>query len=196
MSIQNYAANTNNAFLLNDTVVIAQALLKGLDPTQIQRQASEGLLEHRSRLSRQTFAREILKRLNGSEVELLEFFLGNSELRRVANLYTILRHHRLLREFFVEVLQDKRSHFDHILRSTDVSAFFTQKLDQNTVIASWSDSTLRKAQTNILQVLSEARVLDPIAGSINFEIVPVFVPIALRSFLESVGRSEELLWFS
>ena len=95
MSIQNYAANTNNAFLLNDTVVIAQALLKGLDPTQIQRQASEGLLEHRSRLSRQTFAREILKRLNGSEVELLEFFLGNSELRRVANLYTILRHHRL-----------------------------------------------------------------------------------------------------
>lgn len=195
-SVQVYAANTNNAFLLSETVVIAQALLEGFDAVEIKSQISVGLLHQRSQSSRVTVARAILNRLNGVEPEVLGFLLGNTELSRVTNLYTFLRSHRLLREFFVEVLQDKRRRYDHVLRPTDVGAFFTRKLDQVEVIAGWSDSTLRKAQSNLLLILTEARVLESIAGSAHLSIVPVVLPFLLRSFLERQDRAEELSWFA
>ena len=196
MSVQRYAANTNNAFYLNDTALIAQALLEGSSPVQVVRQATNGLLDYRSISSRETYAREILKRLAGLEPELLGFLTAGGELRRVTNLYTFLRSGRLLREFFLEVLQDKRQRFDRVLRPTDVGAFFTRKLDQEPLIASWSEATLLKARSNILKVLTDARVLEPASGSSNLEIMPVFVPSPLRSLLERVERFEELAWFS
>jgi Putative inner membrane protein (DUF1819) len=196
MSGQSYAANTNNAFLLNDTTVIAQALLEGLDPSAVQQRAVDGLLEHRSKASRETFAREILKRLSGLDAELLECLTGPTELRRTANLYTWLRYHRLLREFFVEVLQEKRRRWEHQLRPTDVAAFFTHKLSAEPVIAKWSDETLRKVRSNMLLVLTDAQVLEPVAESVNLLILPVFLPVMLRSVLERVGRPEELEWFA
>ncbi len=196
MSGNEYAANTNNAFLLNETASLAQALLDGFKPSEVRRKAvEEGLIEHRSALSRTTFAREILNRLESLEPEILGFLTGVTELRRVTNLYTFMRHQRLLREFALEVLRDKQRRFDHTLRQTDVSAFFSAKLEDSPAISSWTDGTLRKARTNMIQVLTDAQVIVAIPQTQNFEILPVRCPTPLREFLVRAGRLEELAWF-
>jgi hypothetical protein len=188
-----YAAYTNQGFLLQETTLVAKRLFTRTPLDAIKREVMEAdLFQLQSLQSRKTIFGAVRDRLEGVPDELLSFLAeGSLELRKLTNLYLILLRHRLLREFLAELVWEELLGFSRTLSLADVSAFFERKRSQEPEIASWSEATLHKSRHNILTVCSDAGLLDKSSAS-SFEIRPQFIPSGLRDELFKAGRASFL----
>ncbi len=99
MTSTSYIARTNNAFILTETVQVAQLMHQGATLDEIRRQVIvEDLFQLRSLTSRRRVLNTVLQRLqkvDSSYIKLLA--ISNIDIRRLTNLLLILRSDRLLR---------------------------------------------------------------------------------------------------
>ncbi len=184
-----YAARTNHAFVLTETLRVAELMYQGATQEDIrQRVLVEDLFQLRSQVSRERALQTILKRLQQVPEEYIQLIAtGNPDIRRFTILFLILREHRLLRELIDEVLLDKIKGFDYVVTTADLRTFFEGKRDQNSTVAAWSDSTYKKAASNTLLVLVNAGLLQPTSPRGNYQIRSVPIPSALRQKLLADG---------
>lgn len=184
-----YAARTNHAFVLTETLRVAELIYQGATHEDIrQRVLVEDLFQLRSQVSRERALQTVLKRLEQVAEEYIQLIAtGNPDTRRFTILFLILREHRLLRELIAEVLLDKIKGFDYVVTTADLRTFFEGKRDQNSTVAAWSDSTYKKAASNTLLVLVNAGLLQPTSPRGNYQIRSVPVPSALRQQLLADG---------
>ncbi|MBG1271421.1 DUF1819 family protein [Nostoc sp. WHI] len=184
-----YAARTNHAFVLTETLRVAELMYQGATQEDIrQRVLVEDLFQLRSQVSRERALQTVLKRLQQVAEEYIQLIAtGNPDTRRFTILFLILREHRLLRELIAEVLLDKIKGFDYVVTIADLRTFFEGKRDQNSTVAAWSDSTYKKAASNTLLVLVNAGLLQPTSPRGNYQIRSVPVPSALRQQLLADG---------
>jgi Putative inner membrane protein (DUF1819) len=189
-----YAARTNHAFVLTETLRVAELMYQGATQEDIrQRVLVEDLFQLRSQVSRERALQTVLKRLQQVAEEYIQLIAtGNPDTRRFTILFLILREHRLLRELIVEVLLDKIKGFDYVVTTADLRTFFEGKRDQNLTVAAWSDSTYKKAVSNTLLVLVNAGLLQPTSPRGNYQIRSVPVPSALRQQLLADGLAHYL----
>ncbi|MBE9003077.1 DUF1819 family protein [Nostoc sp. LEGE 12447] len=189
-----YAARTNHAFVLTETLRVAELMYQGATQEDIrQRVLVEDLFQLRSQVSRERALQTILKRLQQVPEEYIQLIAtGNPDTRRFTILFLILREHRLLRELIAEVLLDKIKGFDYVVTTADLRTFFEGKRDQNSTVAAWSDSTYKKAASNTLLVLVNAGLLQPTSPRGNYQIRSVPVPSALRQQLLADGLANYL----
>lgn len=189
-----YAARTNNAFILTETVRIAELMYQGATQEDIrQRVLVEDLFQLRSQVSRERALQTVLKRLQQVPEKYIQLIAtGNPDTRRFTILFMILRENRLLRELIAEVLLDKIKGFDYVVTTADLRTFFEGKRDQNITVAAWSDSTYKKAASNTLLVLVNAGLLQPTSPRGNYKIRSVPVPSALRQQLLADGLGHYL----
>jgi hypothetical protein len=187
-----YAAFTNVGFQLQEVIALSQMVLAGRSAEQIRIQVLEDdLLQLPSIQSRRTIAREVLSRLNGVPTVLLEFLTdGSYDLRRLTNLYLLLLKHRLLREFAGEVLVEQLRSLDPQLTTKEVNVFVELKRSQIPAIRSWSDSTVKKAQSNLLRMYEAAGLLVSSGGATSIQIQ--IVPRSLRAEIEAAGHGSYL----
>lgn len=189
-----YEAHTNAAFLLPEVIVIAQLRLEGLSWDQVTaRVVADNVLQLERVATRRTYAQALKRRFEGSPRELLELLEAGGEVARAANLYAVLLRHRLLRELLLEVIVPKRLRFDALLRSTDVGAFMTLKLEQSETLSGWTDATLSRARQAMLRVLVEAGVLRR-NSEVEFEIMSPMLPNALREVIQAHDPSHLALF--
>ena len=184
-----YTARTNNAFVLIETLRVAELMYQGATQEDIrQRVLVEDLFQLRSQASRERALQTILKRLQQVPEEYIQLIAtGNPDIRRFTILFLILREHRLLRELIDEVLLDKIKGFNYVVTTADLRTFFEGKRDQNSTVAAWSNSTYKKAASNTLLVLVNAGLLQPTFPRRNYQIRSVPVPSALRQKLLADG---------
>lgn len=184
-----YAARTNNAFVLTETVTVAELMHQGATHEDIrQRVLVEDLFQIRSQVSRESALQTIFKRLHQvPEAYIKLIATGNPDIRRLTILFLILREHRLLRELIAEVLLNKLKGFDYVVTLADLRTFFEGKRDQNSTVAAWSDSTYKKAASNTLLILVNAGLLQPTSPRGNYQIRAVPVPSPLRQQLFTDG---------
>ncbi len=189
-----YAARTNNAFVLTETVIVAELMHQGATRKDIrQRVLVEDLFQMRSQASRERALQTILKRLNRVPEQYIKLVAtGNPDTRRLTVLFLILQEHRLLRELIVEVLLDKLKGFDPVVTLSDLRNFFEGKRNQNSTVARWSDSTYKKAASNTVLVLANSGLLQPILPRGNYQIRAVPVPSPLRQQILADGLSHYL----
>ncbi|ODG99409.1 hypothetical protein A4S05_37900 [Nostoc sp. KVJ20] len=189
-----YAARTNHAFVLTETLRVAELMYQGATQEDIrQRVLVEDLFQLRSQVSRERALQTVLKRLEQVAEEYIQLIAtGNPDTRRFTILFLILREHRLLRELIAEVLLDKIKGFDYVVTTADLRTFFEGKRDQNSTVAAWSDSTYKKAASNTLLVLVNAGLLQPTSPRGNYQIRSVPVPSALRQQLLADGLAHYL----
>lgn len=189
-----YAARTNHAFVLTETLRVAELMYQGATQKDIrQRVLVEDLFQLRSQVSRERALQTVLKRLQQVAEEYIQLIAtGNPDTRRFTILFLILREHRLLRELIAEVLLDKIKGFDYVVTTADLRTFFEGKRDQNSTVAAWSDSTYKKAASNTLLVLVNAGLLQPTSPRGNYQIRSVPVPSALRQQLLADGLAHYL----
>jgi Putative inner membrane protein (DUF1819) len=189
MTETTYAARTNNAFVLRETVTVAELIYQGATEDDIRHQVLvEDLFQLRSQLSRQRALQAILKRLHQvpeSYVKLIA--TGNLDIRRYTILFLILREHRLLRELIAEILLDKIKTFDYTVTEADLRAFFALKREQSETVAAWSDSTYKKVASSTVLVLVNAGLLQPSSQRGNYEIRSLPIPSVLRQQLLNDG---------
>ena len=184
-----YAARTNNAFVLTETVTVAELMHQGATENDIRYSVLvEDLFQLRSQASRESAIATIFKRLTQvPEAYVRLIATGNIDIRRYTILFLILREHRLLRELVAEVLLDKIKAFDYIVTAADVRTFFEGKREQSATVAAWSDSTYKKVISSTVQVLVNAELLQPTSERGNYEIQSIPIPSVLRQQLKSDG---------
>ncbi len=189
-----YAARTNNAFVLTETVTIAELMHQGATHEDIrQRVLVEDLFQMRSQVSRERALQTILKRLHQvPEAYIKLIATGNPDTRRLTILFLILREHRLLRELIAEVLLDKLKGYDYVVTLPELRTFFEGKRDQNSTVAAWSNSTYKKAASNTVLVLVNAGLLQLTSPRGNYQIRAVPVPSPLRQQLLADGLGHYL----
>lgn len=189
---QNYAAFTNQGFLLREVGVVAERLLHGVTEKEIQ----QAILEHNlfqlsSGKSRQTILKAVFKRLENVPTSLLEPLAeGSLDLRQLTNLYLILLQHRLLREFIAEVVLEAFSRFSYLVPPTEVNAFMTHKRNQVPEIDGWSEATLGKARSNLVNICVSAGLLQKEGD--GWSIQTQSVPLVLQQELIDAGRQKFL----
>jgi hypothetical protein len=185
---QGYTARTNQGFLLQEAGLVATRLLAGATKEALRRDVMDNdLFQLAAAPSRKTALGAVQKRLEGASPELLAFLSeGSLELRRLTNLYLILLQHRLLREFIAEVVLEALGSFSYALLHSDVSAFMVRKRSQVPVIEGWSEATLFKSRTNLVNVCVSAGLLQRVTGKLS--ILPQQLPPALREELVSAQR--------
>ncbi|MBD2597911.1 DUF1819 family protein [Nostoc spongiaeforme FACHB-130] len=189
-----YAARTDNAFVLTETITVAELMYLGATHEDIRQRVLIGdLFQLRSQVSRERALQTILKRLHQvPEAYIKLIATGNPDIRRLTILFLILREHRLLRELIAEVLLDKIKTFDYFLTSADLRTFFEGKRDQSSTVGAWSDSTYKKAISNTVLVLVNAGLLQPKSPRGNYQIRAVPVPSPLRQQLLADGLGHYL----
>jgi len=180
-----YTARTNNAFVLTETIRVAELMHQGATQEDIrQRVLVEDLFQLRSQVSRERALQTVLKRLQQVPEKYIQLIAtGNPDTRRLTILFLILRENRLLRELIAEVLLDKIKAFDYLLTSGDLRTFFEGKREQSSKVAAWSDSTYKKAASNTILVLINAGLLQPMSPRRNYQIRVVPLPSPLRQQL-------------
>ncbi len=185
---QGYTARTNQGFLLHEASLIAERLLAGATKEALRREVMENdLFQLAATPSRKTALQAVQTRLERASPELLTFLSeGSLDLRRLTNLYLILLQHRLLREFIAEVVLEALESFSYALLPSDVSAFMVRKRSQVPVIESWSETTLSKSRTNLVNICVSAGLLQRGKGKLS--ILPQQLPPALREVLVSHQR--------
>ena len=191
MDTEYKASITSRPFLLNETAVVAELLLDGIDTQEISRRViEEDLFQMQSVHSRRFTLGVVLRRLKHAPHEFLLFLAhGEPKLARLANLYVMLREFRLLREISAELLADKLLLFDDTLSQGELERFLEHKRDQSDVIAGWSEKTFEKVRRNTMRVFVDAELLE---GRGPWRITPPFVPEALKQFLRDRGEEEYL----
>jgi hypothetical protein len=184
-----YAARTNHAFVLTETVTVAELMHQGATADDIRRQVLvEDLFQLRSQASRERALQTKLKRLHQvPETYVHLIATGNIDIRRYTILFLILREHRLLRELVAEMLLDKIKAFDYVVTAADLRTFFEGKREQSATVAAWSDSTYKKVISSTVQVLVNAGLLQPTSQRGNYEIRSIPVPSVLRQQLLNDG---------
>lgn len=184
-----YAARTNHAFVLTETVTVAQLMHQGATEDDIRYSVLvEDLFQLRSQVSRERALQTILKRLHqGRETYVKLIATGNIDIRRYTILFLILREHRLLRELIAEILLTKIKAFDYLVTAADLRTFFECKREQSETVAAWSDSTYKKVISSTVQVLVNGGLLQPTSQRRNYEIQSIPLPSVLRQQLLNDG---------
>lgn len=189
-----YAARTNHAFMLTESVKIAQLICQGEAEATIRHKVLvEDLFQMRSHTSRERTFQNILKRLHDVPPIYLELLAnGNLDIRRLTNLFLILRENRLLCELIDEVLLERLKHFDVTVRAADFRSFFETKREQIPNLTKWSDSTYQKVVSSTVSILVHAGLLQPSKPRGNYEVCSMPVPSVLREQLLRDGFSDYL----
>lgn len=189
-----YVARTNHAFVLAETVTVAELMYRGVTQEDIRQQVLvKDLFQLRSQASRERALQTILKRLGQVPDAYIQLIAtGNPDVRRFTILFLILREHRLLCEFIAEVLLDKIQGFDYAIAPADLRTFFEGKREQSLTVAAWSESTYKKVASNTVLILTNAGLLQPVSPRGNYQIRAIPIPSALRQQLLADGLGHYL----
>lgn len=188
-----YAAFTNQGFLLRETVAAASMIQSGATIEDVQRAVrDEDLFQLRTNASRKTIGAAVVARLEDVGPTLLMLLVdGSPVVRRLTNIYLILLQHRLLRELIGSVLVEARRRLAATISGAEVNAFLEQKRTEESTVGVWSSETLQKSRSNMLSVCVAAGLLEGLERK-SFTLRAQWVPKQLRDELAAVHRSSFL----
>lgn len=157
------ASFTSEQFLFYEMRTTAQLVLLGLNDKEIiEKVTNENLFQYPTEKSNRRTAIACLKRIHLLDDEkLIEMIADGSSLSaRQVCLYTMMKQYRVINEFMVTVIGEKYRLMDFSFSKRDVNVFFTRLQEQNDVVASWSDWTIKKLKQVIVKLLVDNEYLD------------------------------------
>ena len=97
-------------------------------------------------------------------------------------LYAIMRENRNIWEFMITVIGEKYRLLDMTFSDSDLNIFFMRLQEQSDIVASWTESTIKKMKSVIKRILIENDYID--SGRSK-----VLNPVLLSNTLENAIRS-------
>jgi hypothetical protein len=188
---EKYSAGTSLAFALRETQTVAN-IVRTSNAHEAKRAIIEDdVLGVRRKESRITYAREILNRLHGADNDLLDFLNGSAPLARQTNLYLILLHRRLLREFTKTQVVDAIAATGNRLPEKAIVTY-KRELQSHPIIGNWAQRTINRSASNVVTILVHAGILERIKGTRDYKILPQWIEPELRDALITAGHEEYL----
>lgn len=116
---------------------------------------------------------------------------GTADQLRQANLYAMMRDNRLVWEFMLDLVADKRRRLDQSLRSYEIASFIEGLRAQSETVDNWSDATRNKAR----QVLTKCIVECGMYNRKEEELLPIFADFELAQIIRANGDERALAAF-
>lgn len=146
MDLEYSSALTGAGFMLYEVKQIAKLKEAGFSDKDIRYKVlDENIFQYDKLSSVKRALPYILKRVDVLDGTLRKLLIEESfEVGKVINLYAIMKADRLFYEFMQEVVAEKLKKDNYYIDKMDVNFFFATKIEQNTTISNWSDSTIAK----------------------------------------------------
>ena len=122
-------------------------------------------------------------------VELLAH--GTADQLRQANLYAMMCDNRLVWEFMLNMVADKRRRLDCSLRSYEIASFIEGLRAQSETVDGWSDATRNKARQVLAKCIVECGMYDRRAE----ELTPLLADFELTQIIRANGDERALAAF-
>ena len=179
---------SRNRFLFFEMKIIAKLKLQGLNDQEIQRKVkAENLFQYKTPSGIAKSLNMAMKRVAVLDEFLLKVLAeGNSEKGRLIVLYSIWKMDPLLRDFFIEVVQDKFLTRQYHLADADLRKFFSEKTEQSPVVAGWTDRTFKDLREAYRRILIEVGM----ASRNNQTIHPLIISPSLLEYLTQIGEKQ------
>ena len=190
------ASLTREQFLFYEMRTTAKLVCEGLDDEQvIARVLSDNLFQYPTEKSirRQTLI--CLSRLKSLDDESLVQAIAAqpSDVSKQICLYAMMRHSRLVWDFMITVIGDKYRSMDFSFGKITMNAFMMRLQEQDSGVASWSDTTITKIKQVLVKILVENGYLNNVkSDTLN----PVWLSPILDNAIRSQGNEVALPAFN
>lgn len=122
-------------------------------------------------------------------VELLAH--GTADQLRQANLYAMMCDNRLVWEFMLNMVADKRRRLDTSLRAYEIATFIEGLRAQSETVDGWSDATRNKARQVLAKCIVECGMYDRRAEKLT----PLLADFELTQIIRANGDERALAAF-
>lgn len=175
---------TRQQFLFYEMRTVAKLMREGMgDEEIINRIVEENLFQFPTERSIRLVARGCIARIRTmNDDDLVDAIAtSGSETAKQVCLYAMMKQYRIVWDFMITVIGEKYRIQDFSFGQRDVNVFFMQLQEQDELVASWSESTIKKIRQVLIRLLKENEYLDDIkANHIN--------PVLLNPMLENAMR--------
>lgn len=179
---------TREQFMFREMRMVAQLYKKGQNTSQIiESVMRENLFQYPTEREVKGKCRVALRRLEMiSSSETLLGLLAEGTLREAkqAALVAMMCDSQLLADFMVEVVGEKYRRLEMTITRKDVNLFFEQLREREQAVGEWSDSTVRRIRSVLMNVLRENGYLEGIGSE---ELVPVLISEEFETALRAAG---------
>ncbi|WP_338838913.1 DUF1819 family protein [Kurthia gibsonii] len=187
MELEYSSALTGAGFMLYEVKQIAKLKEAGFSDKDIRYKVlDENIFQYDKLSSVKRALPYILKRVDVLDGTLRKLLIEESfEVGKVINLYAIMKADHLFYEFMQEVVAEKLKKDNYYIDKMDVNFFFATKIEQNTTISNWSDSTIAKLKQVFKKILLEVGILESLkTGELN----RLIVDSQVSEHLQSIGE--------
>lgn len=190
------ASLTREQFLFYEVRTTAKLLQEGLSSEDaIKKITEENLFQYPTEKAIKKIAQGCIRRLEAMDSDELVQAIANepSDVSKQICLYAMMKQYRLMWDFMITVIGTKYRQQDFTFSRRDLNAFFLQLQEQDDLVASWSETTIKKMVSVISRVLVETEYIDH-AKSLTLN--PVLISRILENSLRESGDTLALLAFN
>lgn len=174
---------TSGGLYLNESVELAASYLRTQDWDEtIALAQAEGLTSLPKEKSKRRMLREIVNRLETLNRAELQFVVEDADRQEQSLLIwlSVCRAYRLVREFTVEVVQDRYLAYQLDLPTEGFDLFFEQKAEWDEILASTSAATRVRLRQVAFKIMREAGII-----SDDNRIQSAYLSTPLRALIEA-----------
>lgn len=179
------ASLTREPFLFYEMRTTAKLLSCDLSEEEVVTQiTSDNLFQYPTEKSVARMAKACIKRLAAmNDVDLVRAIAEQpTDVAKQICLYAMMKQSRLMWEFMLTVIGEKYRLRDSSFGKIDLNTYFMRLQEQDDVVASWSEATIKKLKQVFAKALVENEYLDSVhANHLN--------PVYLHPILENAIRS-------
>ena len=149
---------TRQQFLFFEMRTTAKLMTSGLDDKEILNQiVTENLYQYPTERTIRQIALGCISRLRGLEDMSLVAGIANQDFDTAKQicLYAMMKQYRLIWDFMITVIGSKYRMQDYSFSRREINVFLMQLQEQDDLVASWSEATLKKIGSVIMKVLIE-----------------------------------------
>ena len=157
--MEDYSAKlTGEPFLYNETKIIAEYLLEGINLEELKRKnIEENLIKHKKINSVKRVNAPIFRRLKIMDNEMLEGFVKTDiENSKYILLYTIMKTDKLVRDFIIEVYKDKLLMRKDYIEKFEIDNWYEEKCILSNTLKEKSEKTSAKLKQVIMKILQDS----------------------------------------
>ena len=174
---------TSGGLYLNESVELSASYLKTKDwEKTISLAQAKGLTSLPKAKSKRRMLREIINRLETLSDDELKFLVEDEDRQEQSLLIwiSVCRAYRLVREFALEVVQDRYLSFQLELPSESFDLLFEQKAEWDDALASTSAATRVRLRQVVFKIMREAGII-----SEDHRIQSTYLSTSLRAMIEA-----------
>ena len=190
------AVLTREQFLFYETRITAKLLEEGLSREEvIDRIVAENLFQYPTEKSIRRMALVCCHRLEALNDKSLQSAIATqpSEVAKQICLYAMMKQYRLVWDFMITVIGSKYRNFDMSFGKIDLNTFFARLQEQDSWVATWSDSTITKIKQVLARILVENDYLDSVSSD---HLNPVLISTLLENGIRSNNDNIALAAFN